>query len=522
MSMQGMTPFLEACGAASPLQFGITLPHSQERLSQIWHRPFVIIGRDPQSDIVLNDAKVSRRHGYLQMIGGRVYCIDLGSRTCLTWGSLPCAQGWLDLHQMLRIGDSLIRITAGRHPESESNRSDSPLLSRPDESLDLPYVTLEFTNGNTDQANWPMYSMLAIIGRAPGCKVRLESQTISRYHCSLVRTSFGVWVVDLQGREGVRVNGQRVRYAKLEDGDNLQLGRFLIRMHCGPAPRTWSGAEEGEKVKRSSPPGAMILRPAPFNGAGTAISPQRATALTQAGVEAVQSIVAPMMHEFAAMQQQMFDQFQESMFMLAKMFRSVNQEQMKEIHEELEQIRELTYEMKNLQQQLNAKEGPVPSVPQPDPAVNFSAIPSTGDGSIDLLLSALTMTEPTAPASNPVLEPSLRDDPLSSGAAPPPLVQPVVAPVAPPVAHSETAETTDANTVPPAPPPTNGVAHSTESAEPPIPPIPKIAASAVPPGADLHGWLTDRLSSIQIERQSRMQKILGMLTGKRGSGNPVP
>jgi hypothetical protein len=222
------------------------------------------------------------------------------------------------------------------------------------------------------------------------------------------------------------------------------------------------------------------------------------------------------------MQQQMFDQFQESMFMLAKMFRSVNQEQMKEIHEELEQIRELTYEMKNLQQQLNAKEGPVPSVPQPDPAVNFSAIPSTGDGSIDLLLSALTMTEPTAPASNPVLEPSLRDDPLSSGAAPPPLVQPVVAPVAPPVAHSETAETTDANTVPPAPPPTNGVAHSTESAEPPIPPIPKIAASAVPPGADLHGWLTDRLSCIQTERQSRMQKILGMLTGKRGSGNPVP
>jgi hypothetical protein len=52
--------------------------------------------------------------------------------------------------------------------------------------------------------------------------------------------------------------------------------------------------------------------------------------------------------------------------------------------------------------------------------------------------------------------------------------------------------------------------------------MPKIAASAVPPGVDLHGWLTDRLSSIQTERQSRMQKILGMLTGKRGSGNPVP
>jgi hypothetical protein len=289
-------------------------------------------------------------------------------------------------------------------------------------------------------------------------------------------------------------------------------------MHCGPAPKTWSGAEEGEKVKRSSPPGAMILRPAPFNGVGTAISPQRATALTQAGVEAVQSIIAPMMNEFAAMQQQMFDQFQESMFMLAKMFRSVNQEQMKEIHEELEQIRELTYEMKNLQEQLNAKEAPVPNVTQPDPAVNFSAIPSTGDGSIDLLLSALTMTEPTAPANNPVFEPSLRDDALSNGGASPPLAQPV----ARPVAHSETAETTDANTVPPAPPPTNGVAHSTEPAEPPIPPMPKITASAVPPGVDLHGWLTDRLSSIQTERQSRMQKILGMLTGKRGSGNPVP
>jgi hypothetical protein len=177
--------------------------------------------------------------------------------------------------------------------------------------------------------------------------------------------------------------------------------------------------------------------------------------------------------------------------------------------------------MKNLQQQLNAKEGPVPSVPQPDPAVNFSAIPSTGDGSIDLLLSALTMTEPTSPAKHPIFEPSLRDDPLSSEGVPPPLAQPVVAPVAHPVAFPETAETTDANTVPPAPPTINGVGHSTEVAEPPILPIPKIAPSVVPPGADLHGWLTDRLSSIQTERQSRMQKILGMLTGKRGSGNPV-
>ncbi|MFL5242930.1 MAG: FHA domain-containing protein [Gemmataceae bacterium] len=511
MSLQGMTPFLEACGAAGPLQFGVTLPHSQERLSQVWHRPFVIIGRDPQSDIVLSDPNASRRHAYLQMIGGRVYCMDLGSRTGLNWGSLPGAQGWLDPYQLLRIGDSLIRITTGCHAESETDRPDSPLLSRPDESLELPYVTLEFINGNTDQANWPMYSQLGIIGRAPGCKVRLESPTVSRYHCGLVRTSFGVWVVDLQGREGVRVNGQRVRYAKLEDGDDLQLGRFLIRMHCGLAPRTWGASEEVDKAKRSNTPSAIILQPAPFSGSA-ALAPQRPTVLTQAGVEAVQSIVAPMMNEFAAMQQQMFDQFQESMFMLVKMFRSVNQEQMKEIHDELDQIRELTKEMKDLQQQLNVRHDTVSVTPQPDPAVHFTSLPETGNGSIDMLIS-----DPAVPLRP---EPVEKSDPAKVD-APPPLAHPATAPVAGPVPDLESVETKLASAAPSAPPIANGVGHATQPGAP-SPPLPKITASAVPPGVDLHGWLTDRLSSIQTERQSRMQKILGMLTGKRGSGNPLP
>ena len=105
MTIQGMTPFLEACEALGPLQFGITLPHGEETLSQVWHRPFVILGRDPQADIVVDDPNVSRRHAYIQVIAGRAFCMDLGSRTGLNWGSESNTQAWLDPDQLAVISE---------------------------------------------------------------------------------------------------------------------------------------------------------------------------------------------------------------------------------------------------------------------------------------------------------------------------------------------------------------------------------------------------------------------------------
>ena len=49
---------------------------------------------------------------------------------------------------------------------------------------------------------------LALIGRSPACKIRIVEPDVSKFHCSVVLTPHGVWVVDLYGQNGVFVNDE--------------------------------------------------------------------------------------------------------------------------------------------------------------------------------------------------------------------------------------------------------------------------------------------------------------------------
>src|SRR5208282_1478813 len=83
---------------------------------------------------------------------------------------------------------------------------------------------------------WPVEGELALVGRSERCQLVLTEDSISRFHAVLVPTPAGVWVVDLLAREGVHVNGQRVRWAWLADGDTLRLGRFTFILRYETPP----------------------------------------------------------------------------------------------------------------------------------------------------------------------------------------------------------------------------------------------------------------------------------------------
>ena len=71
-----------------------------------------------------------------------------------------------------------------------------------------------------------MEGRVALIGRAESCQLMLRDHSVSRYHAAVVRTPKGAWIVDLHGGEGVLINGVRVTWAWLEDGDNVRIGQF--------------------------------------------------------------------------------------------------------------------------------------------------------------------------------------------------------------------------------------------------------------------------------------------------------
>jgi chromosome segregation ATPase len=75
-----------------------------------------------------------------------------------------------------------------------------------------------------------MSRVLALVGSSSACRVRLRDASVSKYHCSLVGTPAGVWVVDLLSRTGTCLNGQPIRWALLSEGDRLQVGMYVLRV----------------------------------------------------------------------------------------------------------------------------------------------------------------------------------------------------------------------------------------------------------------------------------------------------
>ena len=73
--------------------------------------------------------------------------------------------------------------------------------------------------------------------------MRFDDPTVSRRHALIVRQPDGVRVLDDRSLNGVFVNGERVEWRVLRDGDEIVVGRY--RLHFldevatePPAPRS--------------------------------------------------------------------------------------------------------------------------------------------------------------------------------------------------------------------------------------------------------------------------------------------
>lgn len=67
------------------------------------------------------------------------------------------------------------------------------------------------------------------VGRSAAADVRLDDPTVSRRHALIVRTpEEGLRALDDRSLNGLFVNGERVEWARLADGDELEIGRYRL------------------------------------------------------------------------------------------------------------------------------------------------------------------------------------------------------------------------------------------------------------------------------------------------------
>jgi hypothetical protein len=77
------------------------------------------------------------------------------------------------------------------------------------------------------------------VGRSLAADVRFDDATVSRRHALVVSQDEGVRVLDDRSLNGIYVNGHRVEWSPLRDGDEVTIGRhtlyFMDTAGVGPA-----------------------------------------------------------------------------------------------------------------------------------------------------------------------------------------------------------------------------------------------------------------------------------------------
>ena len=95
--------------------------------------------------------------------------------------------------------------------------------------LDRSGHYVAFDEGGGDYAVIRLAPGWTRIGRSGAADVRLDDPTVSRRHALVVLTGDGdLRALDDRSLNGLLVNGERVEWAALCDGDELEIGRYRL------------------------------------------------------------------------------------------------------------------------------------------------------------------------------------------------------------------------------------------------------------------------------------------------------
>lgn len=89
---------------------------------------------------------------------------------------------------------------------------------------------LRVQSGFYEGLDWPLDRSCTVIGRGRNADLVLSEATISRSHAVLAFEAGRLFVQDLGSTNGTLLNGAREERALLADGDELQMGKLVLRV----------------------------------------------------------------------------------------------------------------------------------------------------------------------------------------------------------------------------------------------------------------------------------------------------
>jgi hypothetical protein len=113
-------------------------------------------------------------------------------------------------------------------PWSEDDTGDLGWIEEVRDGLDEAGEYLAYERAGEIRV-FALHSQWTRIGRSLAADVRFDDPTVSRRHALIVRGPDGVRVLDDRSLNGVFVNGERVEWSTLQDGDEVLVGCHSLR-----------------------------------------------------------------------------------------------------------------------------------------------------------------------------------------------------------------------------------------------------------------------------------------------------
>ena len=123
-------------------------------------------------------------------------------------------------------GVGATRFARGSAPEKTPEEREAWLAAARERLADAGQYLVFDRDGKTEaialEREWTR------VGRSLAADVRFDDPTVSRRHALIVRQPDGVRVLDDRSLNGVFVNGERVEWRELLDGDEIVVGRYRL------------------------------------------------------------------------------------------------------------------------------------------------------------------------------------------------------------------------------------------------------------------------------------------------------
>jgi len=101
---------------------------------------------------------------------------------------------------------------------------------------------------NQEQGTHELSRPKMVVGREPTCDIVIDNLGISRQHCAFINKGEAFVVQDMGSANGTFVNAKKITEHFLNDGDEVVIGKFILRFKNDIQAKQVQGRDSGSPV----------------------------------------------------------------------------------------------------------------------------------------------------------------------------------------------------------------------------------------------------------------------------------